>query len=166
MAKFVQHLFFVVYFSNIFSQSVQANSSSNPYHCKEIQYLKDLPVLGEMAGVGFDNLRNIEMEKVVETSYELCKTTEDGRFLIPDSVIVIPNKQSNLQTSVSYFEHFDNFTSTTFSSININPGLKGVIAKISGKFSREYEKIKKRNYIEKTDTMRMQVCRITCKLFV
>lgn len=127
------------------TQNVYTSSSGSRSECK------DKDAIGEMAGIGFDNLRNIEMEKVVETSYRLCRITEDGEFLVPDAVIVIPVKRSTLQSSTTHFRHYDNFTSTYAATINAESPL------IGGKFSNEYKKVKTRNVFDHTETIRMQV---------
>lgn len=155
MANLSQLFFLIVFGRYIKPYYAENNLTGSSFYCHNIR--KDLPMMGGMVGVGFDNLRNIEMETVINASYQLCRTTEDGYFLIPDAVTVIPIKRSNLQSSVSYFEHYDNFTSTTASSINSNAEMKTSLSLLSGNFSREYETVKQRQYYDKTQTVRMQV---------
>ena len=45
-------------------------------------------------GLGWDNLRNVEASQVVDNTYHLCRTTDNGRYLIPDSVFTVPHKVS------------------------------------------------------------------------
>ena len=59
-----------------------------------------------LPGYGFDNLRNIEQNQVYAFSYEQCKTTEDGRYLLPDGVSSIPIKSSKVQMVAELIDHF------------------------------------------------------------
>ena len=45
-----------------------------------------------LPGIGWDNLRNKEAGMVATYNFSLCKTTDDGRKLITDSVFTIPLK--------------------------------------------------------------------------
>ena len=45
-----------------------------------------------LPGVGWDNLRNLEAGMVASYNFTKCRTTDDGRMLIPDSVFTIPIK--------------------------------------------------------------------------
>lgn len=117
----------------------------------------DLKTLGELPGIGYDNLRNTEMGEVTDNKYFLCQTSDDGQFLIPDSVAVIPTKESNIRTETSLFEHWDNYTSTSSKSINFLPGFSMPFWGISGKYSDEYVSTKSTIYFKKAKLMRMQL---------
>lgn len=43
-------------------------------------------------GGGWDNLRNKGTGMIMQLNYSSCRTTDDGRFLIPDGVYTIPLK--------------------------------------------------------------------------
>ena len=73
-----------------------------------------------LPGTGFDNLRNMDMGQIADYSYSLCKTTNDGRYIIPDTVFVIPVQSSKFESFSEFFEHWDNYTSMTSSSINVD----------------------------------------------
>lgn len=53
-----------------------------------------LPVLEVLPGGGWDNLRNVDMGRVMDLTYTNCKTTEDGQYIIPDEVYTIPQKRA------------------------------------------------------------------------
>ena len=61
-------------------------------------------------GGGWDNLRNEEMGMLVKKEYTLCRTTEDGRYLLPDGMYTIPIKSSKVETYAELIVHWDNFT--------------------------------------------------------
>ncbi len=51
-----------------------------------------LPALEVLPGGGWDNLRNIDMGRVMNLSYSQCQTTEDGVYFIPDEVLSFHRK--------------------------------------------------------------------------
>lgn len=63
-----------------------------------------------LPGGGWDNLRNKEMGMVVNFNYSKCKTTEDGRYLLPDGVYTIPLKTSKVETFAELITHWTNYT--------------------------------------------------------
>lgn len=122
-----------------------------------------------LPGRGWDNLINKEMSMVFEMTYSECRKSEDGKYLLPDQVTLVPKKTSSVQTHAEVMDHWDNYTSTTAHSMNIGgslsfdiplddvlPGLS-VSADISGKFSDEYQDVKTRQYQDHSITTRVQV---------
>ena len=57
--------------------------------------------LEALPGTGWDNLANKDMGLIIDMSYDQCKTTNDGKFLIPDGVHAIPLQRSQVRSSVS-----------------------------------------------------------------
>ena len=55
--------------------------------------------LEALPGTGWDNLNNKNMGYVADMSYNTCRVTPDGNFLIPDNVLTIPLKLSQVSTS-------------------------------------------------------------------
>ena len=108
-------------------------------------------------GGGWDNLRNKDSGLVMKLNYSKCLTTDDGRYLIPDGVVTTPKKSSNVDTYAELYMHWNNYTSTLSNSINVHAGLNVHHIGISGKFSDEYEKVKTRQYTDKSVTTRVQV---------
>ncbi|WAR10234.1 MPEG1-like protein [Mya arenaria] len=131
--------------------------AGHPHTCITELGLKDIYLLETLPGQGWDNLQNEDRNMVIDHQYNECRTTADQKFLIPDSLAVYPTKTSQLHTFSEVMEHWDNFTSSTASSINAEVGLKipGIV-KISGKFSSEYAKIKKKQFFGKTISLRSQ----------
>ena len=107
-----------------------------------------------LPGLGFDNLRNLDMNLVMEYNYSLCKVTNDGRFLIPDDVVVIPLQRSRINTYATFFDHWDNYTSMDSSSINAHFSL---FSFINGKYSSEYQHVKQHQYNYQAKTTRVQI---------
>ena len=108
-----------------------------------------------LPGGGFDNLRNLDMGQVHYHNYSLCRVSNDGKYLLPDNVFVIPILYSNLERFAEYFDHWDDYKSTTASSINVES--KGLFSAISGKFSAEYRSVKSHQHKETSKTTRVQI---------
>jgi hypothetical protein len=109
-----------------------------------------------LPGLGFDNLRNLDMGQVHLYNYSTCKVTDDGKFLIPDSIYVIPLREGHFKFNADYFDHWDNYTSITSYGVNMNAGLGisilGIGFNIGGSFSKEKQSVKENqvNYNSKT----------------
>ena len=110
--------------------------------------------LNVLPGGGFDNLRNVDMGQVHYYNYSLCRVSNDGKYLLPDNVFVIPILYSNLETFAEYFDHWDEYKSTTAFSINVGGSF---FSAISGKFSTEYQSVKSHQYHEESKTTRVQI---------
>ena len=107
-----------------------------------------------LPGVGFDALRNVDMGQVHSFNYSLCQVSRDGKYLLPDSVFLNPIQESKIETYADYFDHWDNYTSMTSSSINFHAGFFSVI---SGKFSDEYKSVKSHQVNDQSKTTRVQI---------
>ena len=76
-------------------------------------------------------------------NYSTCKVTEDGQYMIPDSVFVVPLKEGHYKSYADYFDHWDNYTSITSSKVNVGYGGSVFsLFKISGSFSREKQSVR------------------------
>ncbi|XP_055470196.1 macrophage-expressed gene 1 protein-like [Psammomys obesus] len=113
-----------------------------------------LPVLEVLPGGGWDNLRNIDMGRVMELTYTNCKTTEDGMYLIPDEVFTVPQKESNVDMNSEILDSWENYRSITSFSINMNFDYN---LKVNGKFSTEFQRVKTNQVKDRTVTTRVQV---------
>lgn len=102
-----------------------------------------------LPGLGFDNLRNLDMGQVHLYNYSTCKVTEDGKYMIPDSIFVIPLQEGHYKFFADYYDHWDNYTSITSSRVNVK--FDGLFS-ISGSFSREKQSVKENqvNFNSKT----------------
>ena len=119
------------------------------------QYGTDIAIrrLEVLPGLGFDNLRNLDMGQVHLYNYSTCKVTEDGKYMIPDSVFVVPLQEGHYKSYADYFDHWDNYTSITSSRVNVDLGGSNFgLLKISGSYSREKQSVKENqvNYNSKT----------------
>lgn len=117
--------------------------------CKRV-----LNVLGALPGGGWDNLRNMELGLVLWHNYSQCRTTEDGEYLIPDHVHVVPRRESMVETRAELLDEWLSYTDAWATSINAElsflPGL-------NGKFSTDFQRVKKYNLEYETVTVRVQV---------
>ncbi|XP_041518096.1 macrophage-expressed gene 1 protein-like [Microtus oregoni] len=121
---------------------------------RKCQQAFNIPVLEVLPGGGWDNLRNIDMGRVMDLTYTNCKTTEDGQYIIPDEVFTIPQKESNLDMNSEILDSWVNYRSTTSASINM--GLDFPF-KVNGKFSSEFQRMKTLQVKDHAVTTRVQV---------
>jgi len=113
-----------------------------------------------LPGVGWDNLRNMDMNLVFEYDYTNCQLTNDKKFILPDGYFAIPIQQTDVETISELFTHWDNYTSLTAMSINTE---ESGYSRINGKFSYDYIKMKGNMYHDKSIVAQAQVRR---KLYV
>ncbi|XP_028313453.1 macrophage-expressed gene 1 protein-like [Gouania willdenowi] len=113
-----------------------------------------ITALEVLPGGGWDNLRNLDMGRVMNLSYFQCQTTEDGRYLIPDEVFVIPQKQTGVETSSEIIRSFLEQKSVTSNTINADMSFKSVL---NGKFSTENMRMKTHQVKDSSTTTRVQV---------
>ena len=128
-------------------------------NCPTAQGYDDTIPLNRMdvlPGLGFDNLRNVDMGQVYQYNYSTCRVTNDGKFLIPDQTFVVPLQQTQLRLFADFFDHWDNYTSLTAGSINrgIDTEILG-LESLNGKYSNEYQDVKYHQVKEKTKTTRV-----------
>ena len=107
-----------------------------------------------LPGIGFDNLRNLDMGQVHGYNFSECQVSNDGRYLLPDSVFLIPVQESRVEVYAEYFDHWDNFTSMTSTSINLDASFFSVV---SGKFSKDYSTTKMHMYNDEAKSTRVQI---------
>ncbi|KAM9660472.1 macrophage-expressed gene 1 protein [Trichechus inunguis] len=119
--------------------------------CKNALNLRVLEVL---PGGGWDNLRNVDMGRVMGLTYTSCRTTEDGQYIIPDEIFTIPQKQSNLEMNSEILESWVDYQSSTSYSINTE---LNTFSEVNGKFSAEFQRMKTLQVKEHSITTRVQV---------
>ena len=106
-----------------------------------------------LPGTGFDNLRNLDMGQVFFYNYSSCSVSNDEKYLLPDSVFLLPILHSKVNLYSEYFDHWDNYTSATASSINLDVGYH---SEINAKFSDEYSTVKSQQVNSNSKTTRVQ----------
>ncbi|CAI5650057.1 unnamed protein product [Oreochromis niloticus] len=121
--------------------------------CRESTNLS-ITALEVLPGGGWDNLRNMDMGRVMNLSYSQCQTTEDGLYLIPDEVFVIPQKQTGVETSSEIISSWLEQKSSTSHSINADISFLTVL---NGKFSVENTRMKTHQVRDSATTARVQV---------
>ena len=117
-----------------------------------------------LPGGGWDNLRNIHMGMVTDKNYSQCRTTEDGKYLIPDYTYAYPLKKSDVQAFAELFDHWSNYSSITSSSVNLQASGSFLFGSISGSFSEEHTSIKKHQVEDKAVTARVQMRHVMYKI--
>ena len=110
-----------------------------------------------LPGAGWDNLRNQHTGLVFARNYFGCKTSDDGKFLIPDKMVVYPVKNSKVETNAEFYDHWNNYSSVTAESINAEASGTFKKISISGSFSSEFESVKKHLVEDNSVTTRVQI---------
>lgn len=87
-------------------------------------------------------------------SYRQCQTTEDGLYLIPDEVFVIPKKQTGVEMNSEIISSWLEQKSSTSNSINADVSFLPVL---NGKFSIENQRMKTHQVKDSSTTARVQV---------
>ncbi|XP_028824690.1 macrophage-expressed gene 1 protein-like isoform X2 [Denticeps clupeoides] len=121
---------------------------------RECKKTSPIPALEVLPGGGWDNLRNLDMGRVMNFSYSLCQTTEDGVYLIPDEVFVIPQKVSGVEANSEIISSWLDQRSSTSHSINMDASFFSVL---NAKFSAENKRTKTHQVKESSVTTRVQV---------
>ncbi|XP_078401261.1 macrophage expressed 1, tandem duplicate 1 [Cetorhinus maximus] len=130
----------------------QAASEDGLAECRKTQ--KGLTALEVLPGGGWDNLRNLDRGRVMNTSYSQCKTTEDGLYLIPDQVFVVPLKQTSIEIVSELIENWRYYKSSTSASVNAEVSF---LSLLNGKFSTDSERVKTHQVRDSCMTTRIQV---------
>ncbi|KAJ8246204.1 hypothetical protein GJAV_G00264890 [Gymnothorax javanicus] len=115
--------------------------------------LIDVPVLGVLPGGGWDNLRNLDMGRVMNLNYSLCQTTADGAYILPNDVFTIPEKSSKVEINSEIIKSWAKLASSTAYTINLEVKFN---PQVQGKFSVENQRmktvqVKKESYTSRTE---------------
>lgn len=164
MEPFVKVVFLVsVYLAIASSQEAEKAAPATQYPIGDVRNcpamsLQDssqpLYQMEVLPGIGFDALRSIDMGQVHNFNYSLCQISRDGKYLLPDGIFLVPVQESKVEVYADYYDHWDNYTSMTSSSINFHAGFFSVV---SGKFSSEYKSVKSRQVNDQSKTTRVQI---------
>ncbi|KAM7416772.1 hypothetical protein PAMA_018705 [Pampus argenteus] len=113
-----------------------------------------ITALEVLPGGGWDNLRNVDMGRVMNLSYFQCQSTEDGLYLIPDEVFVIPHKETGVETSSEIISSWLDQKGTTSQTINADVSFFSLL---NGKYSTENQRMKTHQVKDASTTARVQV---------
>ena len=117
---------------------------------------KSLDRMDVLPGLGFDNLRNLDLGQVLDYNYSTCQVSGDGLYLLPDNVYLIPMQRSKVDVFAEYFDSFQDYTSQTAVSVNAQFKYSGV-ATIGGSFSADYQDTKSKMVNQKSNSARVSV---------
>ena len=150
-------------FSAVFGTGfVFAHNDSTPYNFplgdpRSCPISKGVYRFEVLPGGGWDNLRNKHMGVVSLLNYSKCKTSDDGKYLLPDNVFLYPVKESRVEPFAELCDHWSNYSSTTTKSINAEASGKFSFGSIGGSYSSEFESVKKHQVEDKAVTTRVQL---------
>ncbi|XP_061196741.1 macrophage-expressed gene 1 protein-like [Saccostrea echinata] len=141
---------FIIILLSFFLVEIKGNVSNCKYTNTSIFGYEVLP------GNGWDNLRNEVRGRVVLRNYSTCQITDDGRYLLPDGVFAIPLKSSQVELYSQLIENWNNFTSDTSASINLDGSITIDDLPINGKFSFEFQAVKGHQINDDSVTMKVK----------
>ena len=107
-----------------------------------------------LPGAGFDALRSLDMGQVHAYNYSQCRVSNDGRYLLPDNVFLVPIMKSHVQVFSELIDHWDKYTSTTSTTVTLEAGYMSLV---SGKFSYEYLSVKSHMHNDLSIATRVQL---------
>ena len=110
-----------------------------------------------LPGLGFDNLRNLDLGQVLDYNYSTCQVSGDGLYLLPDNVYLMPVQESKVDMSAEYFDTFQEYTSHTAASMNFQMQLSTTFSSISGSFSAGFQSTKSRMVNHKSHSARVSL---------
>uniref|UniRef100_T1IZ34 MACPF domain-containing protein n=1 Tax=Strigamia maritima TaxID=126957 RepID=T1IZ34_STRMM len=103
----------------------------------------DLPKLGVLPGQGWDALTSKDKSKVIELTYNECKMTSDGKYLIPDGTEAILIKTKDMQVNSELLEHWSNYTTITAKGFKVGIGFWPTeYLALYASYSEDYKQIK------------------------
>ncbi|OWF37402.1 macrophage-expressed gene 1 protein-like [Mizuhopecten yessoensis] len=109
-----------------------------------------------LPGAGWDNLENKARGQVIKRTYYECRTTDDGKFLLPDGVITTPVKSSKLNVFSKIYSSWMEYKETTSESINVAANFHNEFFSIDGMFSTESQSVKENQIGQNTSIVRTQ----------
>uniref|UniRef100_T1IS11 MACPF domain-containing protein n=1 Tax=Strigamia maritima TaxID=126957 RepID=T1IS11_STRMM len=79
----------------------------------------DVPKLKILPGIGWDALKDKDTKQLLQVTYDQCKTTFDGKLLIPDNADAFALKSQEIEVKSSIFEHWSTYIPPTSASFKI-----------------------------------------------
>ncbi|KAL3852623.1 hypothetical protein ACJMK2_016241 [Sinanodonta woodiana] len=102
----------------------------------------DIKLFEVLPGLGWDNLQNLEIGRVLLMNYSKCQMSDDGKYLLPNDAILIPVRQSNYDMVSEVIDTMSKYTSVTSKSININTKFVGPYFSVGGSYSNEHKTVR------------------------
>uniref|UniRef100_T1JAM5 MACPF domain-containing protein n=1 Tax=Strigamia maritima TaxID=126957 RepID=T1JAM5_STRMM len=84
-------------------------------YAKQAKQCPDVPKLSILPGVGWDGLTTRDTKQLMQLTYNQCKLTNDGEYLIPDHMITVALKddEKQKQLTAEIIEHWSSYTPPT-----------------------------------------------------
>ena len=125
-------------------------------NCPTIQLMdstKPLLQTDVLPGLGFDNLRNLDLGRVFNYNFSKCQISSNGLYLLPNDISLVPVQHSQVDYTAEVFDKLSQWKSETSHSLNANTKIS--YAKINAKFSMDYQKTKSKMTSEKSRSTRI-----------
>uniref|UniRef100_T1IS04 MACPF domain-containing protein n=1 Tax=Strigamia maritima TaxID=126957 RepID=T1IS04_STRMM len=103
------------HFGIIFLISLVSYAKLEEPSCGAVPKLKILP------GYGWDALKDKDTKQLLRVTYDQCKTTFDGKLLIPDNADALALQSREIEVKSQIFEHWSTYTSPTSASFKVWP---------------------------------------------
>uniref|UniRef100_T1IJI4 Uncharacterized protein n=1 Tax=Strigamia maritima TaxID=126957 RepID=T1IJI4_STRMM len=79
----------------------------------------DVPKLKILPGFGWVALKDKDTKQLLQVNYDQCKTTFDGKLLIPDNADAIALQSREIEVKSYIFERWSTYTSPTSASFKV-----------------------------------------------
>lgn len=140
-----------------FSENGSSSLKFPPGHPRNCPLADGVYRFEVLPGAGWDNLRNQDMGVVFARNYSGCETSDDGKFLIPDNMVLYPVKNSKVERFAEFYDHWNDYYSVTTKTINAEASAACKKVSISGSFSSEFQSVKIHQVEDKSVTTRVQI---------
>uniref|UniRef100_T1JLV4 MACPF domain-containing protein n=1 Tax=Strigamia maritima TaxID=126957 RepID=T1JLV4_STRMM len=112
--------------------------NNEPTYLQLTRSCPDVPKLNILPGVGWDGLTNQDTKQLTQLTYDQCKLTNDGRYMIPDHTVTVAVNDEKLRIFAEIFEDWSKYTPPT-ASFNSWPQQ---YPSLRYSFSDEYQEMK------------------------
>ena len=113
---------------------------------------KTLRTLDGFVGVGWDDLMNRVTIPVLKNTYANCQRVQDGTFLVPDNILVIPVLHTNFDRMANAYTSYKEYLRQSTDTISVSGGAKFWLIGVSGSYSTTHQEVKN-TFSQKKSTM-------------
>uniref|UniRef100_T1JC19 MATH domain-containing protein n=1 Tax=Strigamia maritima TaxID=126957 RepID=T1JC19_STRMM len=125
----------------------------------------DLPKLKILPGFGWDALKDKDTKQLLQVTYDQCKTTFDGKLLIPDNADAFALKSQEIEVKSSIFEHWSTYIPPTSASFKIATNVwPKEFLPLYYSFSEDYQQMKSLQFKKKTFTCRSEMRQVVYRV--
>uniref|UniRef100_T1IWH3 MACPF domain-containing protein n=1 Tax=Strigamia maritima TaxID=126957 RepID=T1IWH3_STRMM len=145
----------------IFLISISSISYAKLGPCQDVPKLKILP------GFGWNALKDKDTKQLLQVNYDQCKTTFDGKLLIPDNADVFALKSQEIEVKSSIFEHWSTYIPPTSASFKVATNVwPQEFLPLYYSLSEGYQQMKSLQVKNKTFTCRSEMRQVVYRVHI